>query len=427
MSKTLLAEWLDRLERQHPFEIDLGLERVAKVWSRLQLEGYRQPLQPPVTISVAGTNGKGSCVAAMEAVLLAHGVSVGAFTSPHFLRYNERIRVAGHPVDDALIIKAFECIDQVRGSISLSYFEYGTLAALWIFADQSVKVRLLEVGLGGRLDAVNIIDADVSVITSIALDHQQWLGETVTEIAKEKLGIARAHRPLVWGERAVSLDFQKLIGGTMAEPQFLGRDYDAQLTGESATISVGTVLGRTEVPDITGDLTLVESRAMALQALAVADIPLDVGRCQRAINTLSMLGRFQRTTFRGIPVILDVAHNPAAAKLLSDRLSGLGGTFLAVASVLQDKDWAGIVASLATQITRWHLAKIASEARAADAHSLLQVVYNEGLAGISYEHISDAFLSAIDQAVEGESVVVLGSFHTVADVLKVMDSGEHVG
>ena len=199
MTNRSLAEWLSLLESRHPCEIELGLERVDKVWKRFQSSHAKEAFSGKV-VTVAGTNGKGSCVASMQAVLLAHGYSVGSFTSPHFLVYNERICLNGQPVADQNIIDAFELIETLRQDISLSYFEFNTLAALIIFAQKSPDILLLEVGLGGRLDAVNIIDADVAILTSIDLDHQQWLGETRAKIAKEKLGIARANKPLIIGE-----------------------------------------------------------------------------------------------------------------------------------------------------------------------------------------------------------------------------------
>ena len=198
MTDRCLADWLQLLETRHPSEIDLGLDRVATVWQRYQSQ--RTETSNPKIITVAGTNGKGSCIASMQAVLMAHGYTVGTFTSPHFLVYNERICLSGVPASDQLIVSAFESIEAMRADISLSYFEFNTLAALIIFDRHQLDYLLLEVGLGGRLDATNIIDCDIAVVTSIDLDHQQWLGETREEIAREKLGIARANRPLIIGE-----------------------------------------------------------------------------------------------------------------------------------------------------------------------------------------------------------------------------------
>ena len=192
-----LEAWLADLEQRHPTVIDLGLDRCGEVASRLHLL-----VSTATTITVAGTNGKGSTVAMMEALLCEQGVSCGAFTSPHLIKYNERIRVNGLEVEDSLIVRAFEAIEAARGEISLTYFEFGALAALWVFNALGVEYQLLEVGLGGRLDAVNIIDADACVITAIGLDHQEWLGNDVDTIAIEKCGIARAGKPCVVADHA---------------------------------------------------------------------------------------------------------------------------------------------------------------------------------------------------------------------------------
>ena len=227
MTNRCLADWLTLLETRHPCEIELGLERVATVWVRYKSNSLSlSPVKEPVIITVAGTNGKGSCIASMQALLLEHGYSVGAFTSPHFLRYNERISLCGQPVPDNEIVAAFEAIEAIRGDIDLTYFEFNTLAALIIFNRNELDVLLLEVGLGGRLDAVNIINADVAVLTSIDLDHQQWLGETRTEIAREKLGIARRGKPLIIGEKDHPKDFKQLVSQTGAQALWCGDDFD---------------------------------------------------------------------------------------------------------------------------------------------------------------------------------------------------------
>ena len=218
MPDTSLASWLRRLEYQHEKPVQLGLERVDIVWKRLtsDIPMLRSRKEKPKTISVAGTNGKGSTVACMEALLLAHNYSVGSYTSPHFLSYNERIRINGKMVSNNDLVEAFEIIHDASKGIPLTYFEYGTLAALKLFLEADIQVQLLEVGLGARLDAVNIVDPDVAVVSSIDFDHQAWLGETLLEIAVEKLGIARANRPLVWGESSYFNCYEPFITKTDA-------------------------------------------------------------------------------------------------------------------------------------------------------------------------------------------------------------------
>ena len=223
MPNRSLSEWLTILEARHPSEIDLGLERVSEVWGRLNVrrEAPQSGIRPTV-VTVAGTNGKGSCIAAMQAILLAHDYSVGVFTSPHFLKYSERICIAGVSVSDESIVDAFVAIESVRGDVSLTYFEFNTLAALVIFGEHELDIVLLEVGLGGRLDAINIIDSDVAVVTSIDLDHQDWLGNTRGEIAAEKLGISRAKKPLIIGEQNPPEGFDQLVLKTGATALMIG-------------------------------------------------------------------------------------------------------------------------------------------------------------------------------------------------------------
>jgi dihydrofolate synthase/folylpolyglutamate synthase len=215
-----LAAWLNWQEQLHPRPIDLGLERVAKVYHQLNQGRRKIP-----TITVAGTNGKGSCIAYLEAIYLAQGYRVGAFTSPHILRYNERIRINGQPVDDDTICQSFERIDDLRGETSLSYFEFGTLAGLDIFAEADLDIQLLEVGLGGRLDAVNIIDADVSLVTTIAIDHVEWLGHTLEAIAKEKAGIFRSGKPAIVGDQITQTGLIQVAEEKNANLLQLGKAY----------------------------------------------------------------------------------------------------------------------------------------------------------------------------------------------------------
>ena len=431
MPKRSLASWLRTLEHQHPIEIDLGTERVAEVWAKMQglLHGSAKTRVNPdktLTISVAGTNGKGSCVASMEAILLAHGYSVGAFTSPHFLAYNERVRIAGQPVCDEVLVDAFEQISLSSGSISLTYFEYGTLAALWIFARAQLDVTLLEVGLGGRLDAVNIVDADVAVVTSIALDHQEWLGDTVEQIAIEKLAIARPQKPLIWGDRDTLEPLQANIAATGARLYEVGRDFYAESTNGRATLFCLSFDRPRTLTAIDDGGLLIDNKATAMQALLAAGLRLEDDLCRQALNEVSLTGRYQQMTYRGVRVVLDVAHNPAAAEQLARRLSQSRGRQLAIASVLKDKDWDGIVGALSSAVDRWYTAEINTSGRAANVHELLQVLYDRSLSGSGYESITTAFFAAIADATEGDNVVVLGSFHTVACVLNIILAGEPV-
>ena len=287
MSKTVLDQWLERLETLHPCEIDLGLERVASVAESLQLLPPPQPV-----ISVAGTNGKGSTVAVMEAVLAEIGCISGACTSPHLLSFNERIRVAGVPVDDSEIVQAFEQIETARGETSLTYFEFCTLAALVVFRQRNVDVILLEVGLGGRLDAVNIVDADVAVITSIDIDHQDWLGDSREQISLEKAGILRSDRSAVIAERDpphVLLEYIESLG---CQALFSGTDYQINEEGSSWCASLRMSNGvERKLPAIAYGSVLADNICAGLQALLLINRDFSDEQLLHALQALAPKGR----------------------------------------------------------------------------------------------------------------------------------------
>ena len=418
MTNRSLAEWLSLLESRHPSEIELGLERVDTVWKRFKSTASSAGFSSQV-ITVAGTNGKGSCVASMQAVLLAHGYSVGSFTSPHFLAYNERICLNGQPIDDQSIVAAFELIESLREEISLTYFEFNTLAALIIFTQKTPQIVLLEVGLGGRLDAANIIDADVAVLTSVDLDHQQWLGSTRAKIAKEKLGIARSGKPLIIGESNYPENFAQLVKSTNADALWIGQDFDYRVQNQQVTV---TLYGLDNQPILVDKIAnygpLAVNKTIALQALTSLGCLLDSEICQSALQNVPIVGRQQQAEYQSIPIILDVAHNPAAALKLAESLSDKPGKTIAVASVLEDKDWQSMVANLHSQIDYWFIAELAGISRAAKGQSLLKLLYNAGGEGMLCESVETAFKSAVSKAEKTDNVLVFGSFHTVAKVLE---------
>jgi len=426
MPDRCLAEWLTLLEARHPSEIDLGLDRVAAVWSELMArrKSRQNPIQLPTAITVAGTNGKGSCIASMQAIMLQHGYRVGATTSPHFIDYNERICIQGEAVCDAVIVSAFAEIEAARAETSLSYFEFGTLAALLVFADADLDIMLLEVGLGGRLDAINIIDADVAVVSSIALDHLAWLGDTRELIAVEKLGIARPGRPLLIGEADSPQGFDQMIAATGARALLI--DVDFSLDSQADQFSAET-LAEDGQPRRFRNLParglLPINKTLAIQALLCAGFDLEDGAVSEALNNLSLAGRQQQLDFNGVRVILDVAHNPAAAVALANNLPPITGRYSAVASVLSDKDWVGIVEPLAAVFDSWHIAEISDTERATKGQTLIEVLYNAGLSGTLHEAVDGglekAFLTALEQAGTDDTLVVFGSFYTVSTVLKL--------
>lgn len=413
---TTLDGWLARLERQHPTEIELGLDRVAAVYQRL---GIERPAE--IVITVGGTNGKGSTVATLEVLLGERGLRVGCYTSPHLLHYSERIKIAGVPASDTEICAAFVAIEQARGDISLTYFETGTLAAFYLFARARVDVAVLEVGLGGRLDAVNIVDADIAVITSIDLDHQDWLGNTREQIALEKLGIARPGKPLLLGDPNPPQHMLDAIAERAVHCLRLGDEFAIEEDAADSSSSQWRYRG------VGGAITLndpglpLPSVACALQALQLLDIPLP----SRLRLDVPLAGRFDQRSWQGRTVILDVAHNPAAAQFLAHKLDRLRGAdqangqtrkYLAVVGVMKDKDWPGIVEPLRHCFDGWYLGAIAGNPRAAQPASLAELLYNGGLATQLADDIEQAFDAAIANSALGDVVVVFGSFFTVAPV-----------
>lgn len=422
MLKRSLEEWLVEIEARHPSEIDLGLERISLVWELLKQEIPPSRSVTPVNITVAGTNGKGSCVETMQALLVQHGYSVGAFTSPHFLHYSERIRIDGVAVSDQELVAAFELIEVVRSETSLTYFEFNALAALVIFRRADLDAVLLEVGLGGRLDAVNIIDADVAILSSVDLDHQDWLGDTRALIAREKLGVARQGKPLLVGETDLPEGFYETVRSIGASALYYGADFSIDNGGDSSQFSVNlkTNTGTLLIPDITHGNLLPVNISLALQALVSAGFVINTRTCLEALKCLSLPGRQQRVKFQGVDLLLDVAHNPAAARVLAAKIPIIKGTTYAVASVLNDKDWAGIVAEIHPSVDVWLLGKITDNHRAMETQRLTEVVYNSGAEAVCFESVGLAFDRAVELTSPGDQVVVFGSFHTVSAVLTII-------
>lgn len=416
-----LEQWLQFLECLHPSEMDLGLERVASVAGRLDLLVTSCPV-----VTIAGTNGKGSTVAVLEAVLLRSGKSVGAFTSPHLLRFNERIRVGGECASDQEIVAAFTAIEGVRGEVSLTYFEFATLAALYVFRKRSAEVIILEVGLGGRLDATNIIDPSVAIVTSIALDHQQWLGTTRGEIALEKAGIVRAGRPLIIadpGPPAALLDRAAEIG---ADPVWrYGRDFGIVGDQQGNHVELRNPLGnnvRMPAPDRT-DL-LPENVCSALQAACLLGELPDPRACGDVLSSLVVEGRRQNLQVDGLDYILDVAHNPASAHALDDYLASTParGRTLAVFSAMADKDIAGIVAPLTGRFDAWFVADQSDNPRAMAAADIAATLRSTGENRISVsKNLRQALRRARQMMAGDDRLVVFGSFFTVAAVLPELE------
>ena len=399
-----LAQWLEFIERQHPKTIALGLDRVSQVFDRLNVA-----LGCPV-ITVAGTNGKGSTCAMLESMLRMGGYRTGLYTSPHLVQYNERVRIAGVEAGDELLAASFEAVEAARGDTPLTYFEYGTLGALWAFAQENVESLVLEVGLGGRLDAVNIIDADCAVLTSVGIDHVDYLGPDRESIGREKAGIFRPGRPAVIAEP----DLPSTVAAAPGVHYWIGRDfgYVDQQSQWSYWGPAGKRGGLAH-PALRGAVQLRNaSAAMCALELLRDRLPLGMQDIRRGLAEVELPARFQ--VLPGKPqVILDVAHNPQAAQTLASNLasSGFAPETIAVCGMLRDKDIGGVLKALAPRITRWHLASLQGP-RAASAQELAQFV-----AGECFASPAEAFAAALGRAGENDKIVVFGSFLTVGEVL----------
>jgi dihydrofolate synthase/folylpolyglutamate synthase len=409
VSNLPLAGWLDRLEQLHPSAIDLGLNRCGEVARRLDLVDTGI-----ITATVAGTNGKGSTVAVMESVLCANGHHCGAFTSPHLIRFNERIRVDGQEVSDKTIVAAFEAIELAREEISLTYFEFGTLAALWIFKTFDVQYQLLEVGLGGRLYEVNIIDADVTVITAIGLDHQEWLGETVDAIAVEKCGIARPGVSCVVADvNAPDSVFCELarIG---AKPFAVGESYEYDERGyrSSASTSIEWDLA----PGVLGI-----NAGAAMAALDLLELPLSSEMVETAVANLNLLGRRERRTLDQIDVIFDVAHNPDAIAKLREFLdeSVVRHPTVAVFGVMSDKDCYRMISILDSVFDLWCLPQGIGGARGMDPEAISAMI--PGVSAV-FESFPHAWSAALHHVGDRGRIVVFGSFFTVGEGMRVLSA-----
>lgn len=421
MSRTL-AGWLTYVEQQHPNAIALGLERVAQVWGRMAAQ-----IAAPV-FTVGGTNGKGSTCAMIERMLRSAGYRTGLYASPHLLRYNERVRIAGAEASDDALVAGFEAVERARGTVPLTYFEYGTLAALWLFARERVDAMLLEVGLGGRLDAVNIVDADCAVLASIGIDHAEFLGGTRELIGAEKAGIFRAGRPAVVADRDPPrsvLDGAQRVGARLL---LIGRDFDA--LPDASQWRYRGVDGASTVfahPALRGSAQLRNAAAAITAVHALRDrLPVAMQDVRNGLAQVVLPGRFQVVPGRP-QVILDVAHNPEAARVLAANL-GAGGfspETIAVLGMLRDKDIRGVVAELAGRVTRWHVTNLGGPRGASSAELAEAIAAADGGAPVTrHDSPAEAFAAARSAAGENDKIVVCGSFLTVSAVMACLDDGQ---
>jgi dihydrofolate synthase/folylpolyglutamate synthase len=424
MTQRSLAQWLDYQQSVHALGVDLGLARVREVWGRMGA-----PRIAPIVIAVGGTNGKGSTVAFLEAMFAAGGKRVGCYTSPHLLRYNERVRIAGAEVDDAALVDAFARIEMARLSvpdqpITLTYFEFGTLAALWIFSQSTLDAAILEVGLGGRLDAVNIVDADAAIVTTIDLDHQDWLGNDRDQIAREKAGIFRADRPAIIGDATAPDALEQSARETAAAVFKAGRDYRFEAAAHGWRWLAGDRAIALPDPALAAPVQRANAAA-AIAALHMLRDRVDVGDAaiSAGVREARVAGRLQRFVRADTPaLVIDVAHNPQAAAVLAQWLVATSscGRTLAVFGALADKDVDGIVAPLAPMIDRWFIAGLDTETprglAAPDlvsrSASLAALVHRESFADV--EH---ALVAALAASRPDDRILAFGSFHVAAPAL----------
>jgi dihydrofolate synthase/folylpolyglutamate synthase len=410
-----LQDWLNWQESLHPVTIDLGLERVAKVFNNLN-----PTYQKPPTITVAGTNGKGSCIATLEAIYHAQGYKVGAYTSPHILKYNERIKINGEPVSDDLICAAFSKIEAARDGISLSYFEFGTLTALEIFKQANVDVQLLEVGLGGRLDAVNLIDPDVSIISSIGIDHVDWLGKTREAIGKEKAGIFRAKTPAVIGDCDPPISLLEVAEAKNADIYRIGAHFSYQKHSTGWDWQTDEQCLHLPHPVLKGEHQYRNAASVIFAVTRLNhQLPVSEEAIQQGLKSVQLAGRFQLIDSE-IPVLLDVGHNPEAVRTLVDYLQA---TFSdkkvhAIFAMMKDKDITSVLNIMNPVIENWFFAPL-SNPRSASEEQMQRIFSQNSIAKVSfgYTGFAQAYQAAKNQARQGDLLLVFGSFLLISDCL----------
>lgn len=404
-----LATWLCYLEKLHNVTIDLGLERVKSVGERMGL------LTPaPLVFTVAGTNGKGTTCCAIEAILMASGLKVGVYSSPHLLRYNERVRIQGQELADEEHSCSLAAIEDGRGETSLTYFEFSTLSALSLFKQHKVDVVVLEVGLGGRLDATNIVDTDVAVVTSIALDHTDYLGPDRESIGHEKAGIFRAGKPAIFGEDDMPASIATSADDKGAVLYRAGVDWHYRQTDAAHWCYESAQGSFSELP--LPHIPMMNA-ATAISALLHSPLKVEEAAIVEGLKRAQLPGRFQQISEQP-RVILDVAHNPHAAKYLAHKLTTLPkeGTVYALVGMLRDKDIKGALAEVAPYIDSWYCAPL-SGPRGTSAEQIAHYVSPARC----FQSVAQAWAALQTVATAKDTIIVFGSFHTVAEIMEVLE------
>ena len=407
MSKKTLDDWLNSLNQD---KIDLGLARVKQVYQNLNLRKVQ-------TITVAGTNGKGSTVAMLTALLKHQGLKVGAFTSPHIFIFNERIAINGNPVDDEAIVAAFERIDAAKGDVSLSYFEYAFLLSCCVFDMQSVDVQLMEVGLGGRLDAVNVLDADAAIITGIDIDHVDWLGSDLESIGKEKAGILRPGQVATFGAKKCPESVVSHAEAVTCDLQLLNNDYQYTTTGDSFDYQDNKVhMAGLNRPNLQGDWQ-VQNAAAAINALMRLGYQLKTTEINKAMNDIKLSGRLETISEQPL-IIADVAHNAQSARALAQWLKDnpISGQTRAVFSVLKDKQMNTWLPEFDGLIDHWFVFELQGERAMPMTDMRFEMVEHVDLMSC-FKSPKEAYALAKLGTKSEDRLLVFGSFHVLDAVL----------
>ena len=413
-----LNDWLGYIESIHPSSIDLTLDRIRVVIDRLDIN-----ISAPV-ITVGGTNGKGSTCAILESIYKTAGYKVGCYTSPHFLAFNERIKIQGTEVSDELICKAFEKIESAREGVSLTYFEYGTLAAMIIFSEACTDIIILEVGLGGRLDAVNIFDSDCAIVTTVDLDHMDYLGHTREAIGFEKAGIYRPHKPAICGDINPPHSLIEYCASIQAPLKLIGQHFGYEAHHDSFDFLIeSSFVMNVPLPKLQGTFQLHNATSALMATKTLEDkLPLNESAIQKGIASALLPGRFEEVQSNP-SLVFDVAHNPQAALSLSHNLKAhaVNGKTVAVFSILKDKDILGVIKALIHDIDYWCIAEIQHD-RAADLVTISGAIKNTNPAALvkSFKNIQEAYQFASKEVSSNDRIIVFGSFFTVADIMKLI-------
>lgn len=415
-----LDDWLFYLEQQHPSEIELGLNRVKTVAAKAQIADFGSAK----VVLVAGTNGKGTTIRFLESYLIEQGYKVGIYSSPHLFKYNERVRLNGQDASDQLHIESLSLIEQLREQTPLTYFEFGTLAGLKLLQQQDLDFALIEVGLGGRLDATNILDHDISVITSIGLDHVDWLGDDLNTIAYEKAGIFRSGKPAIVGEPETYPSFSEQAQHHQVSAFYqVGRDFSYQINKDSWSVQLtNPELGELSFTDLTLPLIPVQNVTTALTVLQQLAVELDQDQINKVLSKVTLTGRLQILAEQPMRMV-DVAHNSHAIQHLLNSLDS-HPKFSQIKSVdvvlamMKDKDIAACLKLFKGKVVNWYLGDLPNNPRAASAQDIKQVLDDMGQSNVQvFAEVKQAWQQACENQSSESLLLGLGSFYTVAEIL----------